>query len=295
MLNAKSTAKSGNECLLLQPRKLISLWEMVQYLAVELVQLLDRLSSESDHAFINASDDKYGPTKYAVPEDKQRLLSLLNEVDRHCENIGLVKVKGRIKPFKHQLGNEGECSYAIITDEVLKLRRVISGEIRERTFAFIPTNKAIYFEKDSLFGESVNQSFPSAAIHIKSAGNCLAADLHTAAVYHLMCVAELGLRALAKCLHVSKVKKTMPIELGTWEDIISALEVKVNGRFPRTRKGQQDSDFYKSAFIEYRAFKDFWRNKVMHSRVQYGGHDALSAFEHVRAFMQRLAQRVSEN
>jgi hypothetical protein len=268
---------------------------MMQFIAAELVRLLNRITAESDHAWVSAQDDQAGPTANVSKADRERVRALLSEVDQHCESIGLVKVKGRIKPFKTQLENDGDCVYPIIDDELEKLRHVIAEEIQERTFAFIPTAKAVYFEKDDLFGKLVSQNFSSAKVHIKSAGNCLAADLYTAAVYHLMCVAELGLRALAKRLRVSKVKKTVPIELGTWDDVIKTLEAKVNGSFPRTKKGHQDSDFYKSAFIEYRAFKDFWRNKVMHTRIEYDEHEALSAFQHVRAFMQRLAERVAEN
>ncbi len=155
----------------------------------------------------------------------------------------------------------------------------MSREVAEKSFAFIPFPKAEFFEKENLFGDSVHQKFPSMGPHIKNAGNCLAADLNTAAVYHLMCVVELGLRALAKQLHVKTVRKKTPIELGTWEDVISALEQQVGARHPRTRKGQSDAEFYNGLFIEYRAFKDIWRNRVMHTRADYDEFAARSAFD----------------
>ena len=77
-------------------------------------------------------------------------------------------------------------------------------------------------------------------------------------------------------------------------EVISALERKAAATYPKTKKGLRDADFYKGLFIEFRAFKDFFRNKVSHTRVDYDEHAALSAFNHVRAFIQRLAERVRE-
>jgi hypothetical protein len=205
---------------------------MMQYFAVELVRLLNRLSEESDSAFIHADE-----RDAADQGDKQRVLALLNEVERHCEKIELVKIKGRIKPFKSQLESAPPCSYQIMDDELGKLRHVIAEEIRERVFTYISPIKAPFFEQDALFGVRVNQRFPSAKSHIRSAGNCLAADLHTAAVFHLMCVAELGLRALAKRLHVAKVRKTVPLELGTWGGRNRGAGRQSQRVFPQNQKG----------------------------------------------------------
>ena len=257
MLNAKSI-------LQLRGGRLISLWEMVRFIAAELVNLLNGISEESDHAWICSQDndeEQPGPTANVSQADRRRVVELLKEVAAHCEAIGLVKVKGRISPFKAQLENANEdCVYPIISDELGKLRHVIAEEIHERTFAFISQAKASFFEQEVLFGDVVNSKFPTARNHIKNAGNCIAADLHTAAVYHLMCVAEVGLRAMAKQLHVKVLKQKglpAPLELGTWEQVIRALENKESGRFPKSQKGLQESDFYKGVFLETEPSKTF--------------------------------------
>jgi hypothetical protein len=46
--------------------------------------------------------------------------------------------------------------------------------------------------------------------------------------------------------------------------------------------------------MELRAFKNKFRNGVMHTRDQYDRDEAMSAFNHVRQFMQILAGKVSE-
>jgi len=181
--------------------------------------------------------------------------------------------------------------------ELEELSNIIASELDETTLAYIPSALADLFERDgdkALFGDDVHQHFKSARAEIRDAGNCLAAGLNTAAVFHLMRVIELGMRALAKQLRVAKARGDVPLELATWEAVIQALEAKTSGRFPRTQKGQRDLDFYKGLLIDFRAFKDFWRNKVMHARIDYDQDTARSAFDHVRAFMRRLATRVTE-
>src|SRR5436309_10023407 len=87
-------------------------------------------------------------------------------------------------------------------------------EMSESFLVFVPKRQAEYFEKDALFGGEVSQAFPSAWEDIRDAGNCIAADLHTAAVFHLMRVGELGMRALARHLRV-KVQKTRKAKAST--------------------------------------------------------------------------------
>ena len=51
------------------------------------------------------------------------------------------------------------------------------------------------------FGKEVGRAFPSADFDIWEATKCLALDRHTACVFHLMRVMELGLHALGKSLN----------------------------------------------------------------------------------------------
>jgi hypothetical protein len=221
------------------------------------------------------------------------LHGFLSRLKRQCDNLELITSGDRIWRFDRRL-EEKLCHCEDIATELNQISNVIDCELDEKTLAYIPSARAAFFEQEALFGDLVRKAFPSAEQHIKDAGNCLASELHTAAVFHLMCVVEIGLRGVAKQLKVKTVKKNTPLELGTWEDVIRELESKVNGRFPRSKKGQQESDFYKGLFVEFRAFKDLWRNKVMHVRIEYDSNQAQSAFDHVRDFMQRLVAHISE-
>ena len=96
-------------------------------------------------------------------------------------------------------------------------------ELAVRKFVMIENSKSEHLENEALFGDCVWASFPSAREDIKSAGNCLALNLNTAAVFHLMRTAELGMRALAENLKVrlKQKGKSKPIKHAGWDDIIT--------------------------------------------------------------------------
>jgi len=138
-------------------------------------------------------------------------------------------------------------------------------------------------------------AFPSAAHDIQEAGNCLAVECNTASVFHLMRVAEYGMRTLAWDRRV-KIPKG-PIEFATWEEIIRELEKAEAAimQYPKGAVREAQLNFYHGAMMELRAFKNAFRNQVMHTRSVYSNKDAIAIYEHVEHFMFILAGHISEN
>jgi hypothetical protein len=81
-------------------------------------------------------------------------------------------------------------------------REGIIKDLRKWWFAAIKPELSNYCEQEQLFGSEVYEAFAKARNEIRDSGNCIAVGLDTAAVFHLMRVAEFGLRALAKKLRV---------------------------------------------------------------------------------------------
>jgi hypothetical protein len=82
-----------------------------------------------------------------------------------------------------------------------------------------------------------------------------------------------------------------------WENILSLLRSTVEKRIAklaRGRKKQLYQEFYLPALQDIQAFKDAWRNHVMHTRATYDAQDDDAIFGHVKSLMVRLATRVSE-
>jgi hypothetical protein len=222
----------------------------------------------------------------------------LKETEDHCD-----KLNNWLKDPSYHRFPPGDAipasSFQYIYRALAGIAAKLSKELDMIRFAGIPANLVQLFEQDALFGEQVNKAFRSdapgirsAATDIRDAGNCLAADLNTAAVFHLMCAVEQGLRKLADDLQVVAVKQTVPIELATWNEIITELQKKVDERVSRSdSEGQRTLDSYSALLLEFRAIETFWRNKVMHVRATYTAGEAEMAKNHVERFMKRLADR----
>jgi hypothetical protein len=136
-------------------------------------------------------------------------------------------------------------------------------------------------------------AFPSIQRDVFDATDCYSLGHNTASVFHSMRIAEHGLRSLAKERRV-KLTKNKPIEWGTWQDIIKAIddEIKIVGG--KKAGGAKDAalEFYSGARADLNGFKDEYRNLVMHVRATYNEHQALRALNTVHDFMERISAKI---
>ena len=102
---------------------------------------------------------------------------------------------------------------------LVELRERIEAELRGRRFLFVPGQKAALYDQEELFGRVVAQNFGKASFHIREAGTCLALSRPTAAVFHLMCVLEVGLDSLADSVG-------LPYSEKNWGVILDEIEKK---------------------------------------------------------------------
>ncbi len=84
------------------------------------------------------------------------------------------------------------------------------------------------------------------------------------------------------------------IDWGQWQEIIKELndEIKVIGQKPAGAPKDNALSFYSGAVADLNAFKDEYRNQVMHVRKAYDQHQALRALGQVHAFMQRISEKI---
>ncbi len=177
-------------------------------------------------------------------------------------------------------------------------------DLTKHSFLWVAPDRKAYVEDDRLFDTDVvvSQAFPSARQDIKEAGNCLAAECNTAAVFHLMRAAEFALRALARDREVEFTDK--PLDQKEWVQILNNLQGKLkkledvekNWGWPDTVVREAQIRFYAEAIQELRGFKDAWRRHVSHADRDafYNRESAMGVFTHVRAFMRKLATKISE-
>jgi hypothetical protein len=274
--------------------RLYGLWDMISFLAGELIQRLENLAFSQEQALGEA--DRFGAGSELSKDLKDAIRQQLNPLGDLSKKLGLVASNDRRMAIMRRIyglvKNRG-CTSRAMADQLEELLHSLRMEASKKQFAFIPEKKAEFFEQHDLFGERVSAAFPSAQPEVKDAGNCLAADLHTAAVFHFVRASEHGLRALARHL---RVRLSTPLEYAGWEEVIRAIERKlyVIRTKPRGRAKSEALEFYRLTLSECETLKDVWRNPVSHARHRYTEIEALAVWSRVREFMQRLSERVKE-
>ena len=139
-------------------------------------------------------------------------------------------------------------------------------------------------------------SFPSMRDEVERGLKCFAYRQHTASVFHLMRVAEQGLRAVAKERRV-KLPKERPIDEAEWGALTGELKKaldKVNN-WPAKRARKKDAlGYYTGIHADVVFFKDRYRNIVSHSLTTFEEEEADRVIGRVRDFMKTVSSRTDE-
>jgi hypothetical protein len=223
----------------------------------------------------------------------------IEKLREFCEAVGFANALPVIRFAGYHLREDPTAGE--LRSELRHLEETVFLELAKRKFLHIEADRAWLLEQDDLFGPAVTASFPSASRDIREAGNCLAAECTTAAVFHLMRAAEFALRSLAKDRDVSF--KDRPLDEKEWGQILMALEKRLSDLRSSDRKcwpvaEARDAQirFYNEVVQELRGFNDAWRRHISHADTLafYARDEALGVLKHVRAFLQKISERISE-
>jgi hypothetical protein len=251
-------------------------------------------------------------TRSGVDEDiDQRVLPditvLVSRYLIRCREIKLpasvAVIRKRIMPLLG--GIYGAPTWKQLGAELDVLWDAVGPELSQRRFAFIadakvlPMDQMLENERDGEILENpwelAWERFPSAKEDIEEAVYCYSLERNTACVFHLMRVAEVGLRGLARRMKVTV--KNKPLEWAEWQDILREMN-KVPDALTQTMKRGPEKDeileFYRGCIAQFYGFKDEYRNQVSHKRKSYNEHHAASALSNVLQFMQKLAAKIDE-
>jgi hypothetical protein len=280
-------------CLCHENSRLVNLWDIVKRIAThELFYHFNKLTSVEGIAIRLRMAGAGGHRVDA--ELLKHCVSVVEDYELLGQNEDLAFLQAECRRAKDHLSRE-VVDVSSAQTVLNNLKGVFVDGLKNRCFLLVSDDRTGFVEQVALFGPDVARAFPSAASDIRESGNCLAAECTTAAVFHLMRAVEYGLRALAEDRGI-KLAKNLPIDLATWEELIKRLEEEeaaIQG-FPKTLAREQQFAFYHGAMMELKRFKNKFRNSVMHTREEFDRHEAYSAFDHVKAFMQILAGKIAE-
>lgn len=281
------------------PYQLISWWDMKQFFATQFYNipiLFERFISSLNTAYQYLHIDDYLTKEMWDAFDEK----FLHPIEEECRKVALDTSIETIRDFREDSPNMTLENARI---RIRELDRCIRLEMKTHLFIYIPTDRAKYYqqwgeakrkgheEEVPLFGETVNDKFPSTVYDITEAGNSFAFGRYTACVFHLMRVLEIGLSILAKKFDISSSHTN-------WHNIIEETDKKIRemGNDPnKPANWKEEQEFYSQVANQFMNIKNAWRNYTMHYRAKYTDEEAELIMRNVQVFMQKLSTKLSEN
>lgn len=227
------------------------------------------------------------------PADKEVVENRLQFVATQCAALFLESAGARIGRIWNAWGSD--ISHARLATEMRTLLEAMEDDLSKLYFYRYPRHKALVLIKAPGDREPTIKAFPSAKKDIEEGVDCYALEKNTACVFHLMRVAEYGLRAFARERGASFPKH--PIEWAEWQNLLDQAEANAKATVKAMSRGPAKAAaaaFYSGAIGQVYGFKDEYRNAVMHARESYGERQALRALNQVRDFMNRLSLKIDE-
>jgi hypothetical protein len=232
-----------------------------------------------------------------LPADQRAIFDqYIEEFKAAIDDLQLNPTEDRLKKIALRCTWENT-SVAEMCAELTSLSEATIDELRRHVFVHVPAQKLEFADKpDQLFGVSWT-AYPSAQENMASACRCYALGEDTASVFYSMGVLQKGLEALAKHLNVSF---PAPLEAQQWQTIIDKLDAEIAQRTKmaaqQTQSSAKDEElkFYANTSLQFRYFKDAWRNDTAHFRRTYDSDEARTVLTHVKNFMVALSQKVKE-
>lgn len=279
------------------PHELLSLWDMIAFSATRFWTSWEKLDYQLETA--RKWIATYESEPFAAGSHKNDLWQVLASLESECAALEMDKSLHRIKMFKKRAAAPADISARVVESELAAIKETIWSELGDRHFLFIPPQKSRHFDNSNLFGDEVELlASEDLVLEIRSAGTCLAMDLNTAAVFHLMRAAEMIMRSIARHLGIGAVK-SKTIEQAGWDEIIRKIRAELQSRTEKysKRKTKKRSDLDEIRRLEALAddlnvLKEIWRNNVMHTRDKYDAAEAMGVLSRVANFAKRAAEKI---
>jgi hypothetical protein len=235
----------------------------------------------------------------------KRILTDLSELEKLCEDIGLKTADQLIGLMHiHVEAPQHDAEYSSLTAELRNAIDAVMIEFWKRKFAQIPEEFSGFVNNEAMFGPDVNKAFPDAGDDLKEAGNCIAIDSGTAAVFHLMRAVEWSLRGLCADLGIVRVRRSYKhkqkytaIAWAQWERMLEEVHKRIDRKVDKLGPGkrkQELQEFYYPLMHDYKSFKDAFRNHVTHGLATYSQKAAADICDHVGRFMKTLAPKLAK-
>lgn len=231
------------------------------------------------------------PSDYLKTDQKE----MLEIVEHFAGQLELEGVIDRIRVFRDALGMMP--SYKICHEEWKALRTQMETELNRRSVIYLGKTKSAPVSTMATQWATIFAAFPSVQKDVECGVQCFALEQNTASVFHMMRVAEHGLRAVAKERKM-RLPKDRPIDSAEWGMLTDRLNTVINtvSNWAVKKAGRTAAlQFYTRVRADTVYFKDGYRNVVSHSLSHFSEPEADSVMRRVREFMSVVSAHLSDD
>lgn len=275
-------------------RRLWSLWDaMIDMNLGIFLFALSQLDVIRVHAASGDPDEFPGDDVIATLHDKLMALKLT------AERLAMPTVLARIKKIEAYFNEGVRSTNGQLFHELEELSDAIQHDAKDEYFFHYPREAAklaldVLRDTDPEWAK-ITTAFPSSKREKEAAVDCFAFGDFSGCVFHMVRIAELGLRAIAEERGVTTVAKGRPLEYGMWHDVFVAIDGQLSLIRNKPVGPNRDAAmaFYQGAISDLR-FLQLYRDPTMHFREEYGKGEAYDALHRVKTLMTKLATKLSE-
>ena len=203
-----------------------SLWNMVEYPVKRICEVVRTLESHIVRLELEPNQTAQLSLDYKWPLAEVDLDWLAADRYKFGLNKNLME---SVATLQDELMSDRRMTPEMLRRDLVTLRNFLINELDSRKFVYLAPPKDSFFQSKTLLGKAVHSRFPDADKDAQDTANGFAFELYTAAVFHLMRVAEYGLRALADEVNAVPMHRTTPVPIteADWQQIIAAIRDKI--------------------------------------------------------------------
>jgi hypothetical protein len=224
------------------------------------------------------------PILATIPTEQHKLYEAIELLDKHSEQLGLRLTTNQLAKVCDAI-RSGTCTHRQLQELLEQLQDRVYEELETEVFRYIPKDKQHYLMTSWLLDSDIPACFPEAFKEFQRAGRCYAYDENTACVFHLMRIADAGLRAVASSLAI-------PYDAGSWHGIAKHITKKMEEKHDdKSSQWKAAEPFYAEILTDIQALSRGHRNKAIHELEKvYEGKEAHYLLTVIETFMIHLGK-----
>lgn len=252
-----------------------------KYLAMQRRSLIERSSQDGENYITPLGVDRLMEISLCA----DRLNRIAQDLDMPASRGSSARLKTEIEKAVPYADRLTAAQLSGIIREMGNLVSTVHDELEARIMFVVEPGQVSFYLGEMLFGEAVEDAFPSASQEIGDAGKSRALGRWTACVIHLMRALEPALSSLAEHLGVQTDQN--------WNKALNEIDAKLR-EINKSNGGAEAEQWASEASAHLRVVKNAWRNHAAHGRARYDKEEAIAIYENVRPLMRTLARRLAE-